>query len=117
MVLVATRPTPALSMIESVEQGLKPYQPNHRMRPPMTRDGEIVRQHRAAAVTLELATEPRPKHDGAGDGDPAADRVHDGRTREVVEVHSEARQEVTFADPWWRGSHRDPSTSGQRSDR
>src|SRR5258708_319668 len=36
VVFVATRPTPALSMIESVEQGLKPYQPNHRIRPPMT---------------------------------------------------------------------------------
>ena len=36
VVLVATRPTPELSMIESVEQGLNPYQPNQRMRPPMT---------------------------------------------------------------------------------
>src|SRR6476620_3740801 len=36
VVFVATRPTPALSMIESVEQGLKPYQPNQRIRPPMT---------------------------------------------------------------------------------
>src|SRR5258708_27858143 len=36
VVFVATRPTPALSMIESVEQGLKPYQPNQRIRPPIT---------------------------------------------------------------------------------
>src|SRR6185369_4772996 len=36
VVFVATRPTPALSMIESVEQGLKPYQPNQRIKPPMT---------------------------------------------------------------------------------
>ena len=36
VVLVATRPTPALSMIESVEHGLKPYQPNQRIKPPMT---------------------------------------------------------------------------------
>src|SRR6478609_7500829 len=36
VVFVATRATPALSMIESVEAGLKPYQPNQRMRPPMT---------------------------------------------------------------------------------
>src|SRR6185369_7713045 len=36
VVFIATRPTPALSMIESVEHGLKPYQPNQRMRPPTT---------------------------------------------------------------------------------
>jgi hypothetical protein len=36
VVLVATRATPALSMSESVEAGLKPYQPNQRIRPPMT---------------------------------------------------------------------------------
>ena len=60
-------------------------------------DREIVRQHRAAAVALELATQPRPKQMRAGDGDPAADRVHDGRAGEVVEVHAEARQEVAFA--------------------
>src|SRR3954453_17801569 len=36
VVLVATRPTPALSMRDSVEHGLKPYQPNHRIKPPMT---------------------------------------------------------------------------------
>src|SRR5580765_823362 len=36
VVFIATRPAPALSMIESVEQGLKPYQPNQRIRPPMT---------------------------------------------------------------------------------
>src|SRR3954452_17005936 len=36
VVLVATRPAPALSMIESVEHGLKPYQPNHKMSPPIT---------------------------------------------------------------------------------
>src|SRR5580765_3952770 len=36
VVFVATRPTPALSMIDSVEHGLKPYQPNQRIRPPIT---------------------------------------------------------------------------------
>ena len=36
VVFIATRPTPPLSMIESVEHGLKPYQPNQRIRPPMT---------------------------------------------------------------------------------
>src|SRR6478609_58832 len=36
VVFVATRPTPALSMIDNVEQGLKPYQPNQRIRAPIT---------------------------------------------------------------------------------
>src|SRR5436190_11548253 len=36
VVLVATRETPALSMIDSVDAGLKPYQPNHRINPPIT---------------------------------------------------------------------------------
>src|SRR6185436_1707272 len=36
VVFVATRPTPALSMSDRVEQGLKPYHPNQRIRPPMT---------------------------------------------------------------------------------
>src|SRR5580765_6723219 len=36
VVFAATRATPTLSMIESVELGLKPYQPNQRIRPPMT---------------------------------------------------------------------------------
>src|SRR5215813_3095064 len=36
VVFVATRPTPALSMSESVEHGLNPYHPNHRIRPPIT---------------------------------------------------------------------------------
>ena len=78
VVFVATRPTPALSMIESVEQGLKPYQPNQRIRPPMTAMVRSCGSIGAAAVTLELATQPGPKHDGAGDRDPSADRVHDG---------------------------------------
>src|SRR5262245_14587938 len=36
VVFVATRPTPALSINESFEEGLNPYQPNQRIRPPMT---------------------------------------------------------------------------------
>src|SRR6185436_522180 len=36
VVFVATRPTPALSISEIVEEGLNPYQPNQRIRPPMT---------------------------------------------------------------------------------
>src|SRR5216683_1195966 len=36
VVLVATRPMPSKSIAESVLPGLKPYQPNHRIRPPLT---------------------------------------------------------------------------------
>src|SRR2546429_9240383 len=35
VVLAATGPMPSQSMAERVEPGLKPYQPNHRMTPPM----------------------------------------------------------------------------------
>src|ERR1700693_1559738 len=36
VVFAATRPTPSKSIAESVLPGLKPYQPNHRIRPPVT---------------------------------------------------------------------------------
>src|SRR4030088_1837265 len=36
VVLVATRPMPSKSIAESVLPGLNPYQPNQRMRPPVT---------------------------------------------------------------------------------
>src|SRR2546430_17723596 len=35
VVLVATRPMPSRSMADSVEPGLNPYHPNHRMTAPM----------------------------------------------------------------------------------
>ena len=35
VVFIDTRPMPCQSMAESVEPGLKPYQPNQRMTPPM----------------------------------------------------------------------------------
>src|SRR5437879_4665236 len=36
VVFVATRPMPSKSIAESVLPGLNPYQPNHRIRPPVT---------------------------------------------------------------------------------
>src|ERR1700742_3394324 len=36
VVFIATRPTPAASIIDSVEHGLNPYQPNHKIKPPTT---------------------------------------------------------------------------------
>src|SRR5207302_1147879 len=36
VVLAATRPMPSKSIAESVLPGLNPYQPNHRIRPPVT---------------------------------------------------------------------------------
>ena len=35
VVLAATRPMPSKSSAESVDPGLNPYQPNHRITPPM----------------------------------------------------------------------------------
>ena len=35
MVLAAIRPMPAKSIADSVDPGLNPYQPNHRITPPM----------------------------------------------------------------------------------
>ena len=40
VVFAATRPMPSKSIAESVLPGLKPYQPNHRSRPP---EAAIVR--------------------------------------------------------------------------
>src|SRR5580692_5803708 len=40
VVLVDTRPMPTKSIAESVEPGLNPYHPNHRIRPP---DAAIVK--------------------------------------------------------------------------
>src|SRR5215471_4087074 len=34
VVLAATRPMPSKSIADSVEPGLNPYQPNHRIKPP-----------------------------------------------------------------------------------
>src|SRR3569833_124945 len=56
--------------------------------------------HRAAAITFELASDSRTKHDRTCQGDEAADRVYDRRTGEVVKPSSKARQEVAG------GSHR-----------
>src|SRR5581483_10145080 len=61
------------------------------------RDGQIVRQHGAAAVALEPPAEARAERDRAREGDEAADRVHDGRAREVVEARPEPGEEVAVA--------------------
>ena len=65
VVFAATRPMPSQSIADSVEPGLNPYQPNHRMTPPMAPQVEVVGRHWAAAVTLELPAEARPEDDGS----------------------------------------------------
>ena len=72
-------------MADSVEPGLKPYQPNHRITRADGGDVQVVRRQWAAAVALELAAEAWAEGDGAGEGDHAADGVHDGRAGEVTE--------------------------------
>ena len=78
---------------DSVEPGLKPYQPNHRITPPMARDGHVVAGQQAAAVALELAAEAGAEGDGTGEGDHAADGVHHGRAGEVTE-HDAVRHDA-----------------------
>ena len=100
VVLAATRPMPPASIADSVEPGLKPYQPNQRMTPPTDGDGQVVGGRHAAAVALELAAEAGPEGDGADEGDRAADRVHDGRSREVTERHARGGEPAVRApDP------------------
>ena len=72
-------------MADRVLPGLKPYQPNHRMTPPTAAMVRSCGRVGAAAVAFELAPEARPEGDGAGEGDEAADGVHDGRAGEVME--------------------------------
>src|SRR5262249_55559434 len=47
-------------------------------------EDDVVRQHRAAAVAGEDAPEPRAEHNRACQRDGAADRVDDGRSREIT---------------------------------
>ena len=76
-------------------------------------DGEIVRQHRAAAVALELAAEPWAENDGAGQGDEAADGVNDRGSGEIVEARCRGWAESIRSSPWWRGTRPVPRPSGQ----
>ena len=68
-----------------MEPGLKPYQPNHRMTPPMAAMVMSWPGGHAAAVPLELPAEAGAEDDGAGEGDHAADGVHHRRAGEVTE--------------------------------
>ena len=88
VVLVATRPMPTASRADSVLPGLKPYQPNHRMTPPMAAMVRSWPGGHAAAVPLEPPAEAGAEDDGAGEGDHAADGVDHGGAGEVTEGRS-----------------------------
>ena len=112
VVLAATRPIPTKSIAESVLPGLKSVPAEPQEQSAGCGDRQIVRQHRAAAVALELAAESRTENDRAGQRDEAADGVHDGRSGEVVEAHpSEARKLPSL--PMWPGIHPVPRPSGR----
>ena len=102
---------PTKSIAESVLPGLNPYQPNHSISPPEDGDRQIVRQHGCAAIALELAAQARTQNDGASQSDESADRVHDRRSGEIVEAHSQRRENVACRCPWWPASHPDPKPS------
>ena len=107
VVLAATRPMPTKSIAESVLPGLNPYQPNHRNQSAGNSDGQVVRQHRSAAVALERAAEARAENNRAGQRDHSADRVDDRGAGEVMEAHSRARA---------RNDRRCPSVPASRPD-
>src|SRR5262249_15431027 len=58
-----------------------------------------MRHHRPAAVALEFSAQPGPEHNRSGDGHPSADRMHHGGAGEIMEIHSQAWQEMA------RGTH------------
>ena len=74
-------------------------------------EGQVVGRHWAAAVALELPSEAGPQDDAAGEGDDAADGVHDGRPGEVSEddpagvVHEVAEPAHRVAQPASRAPH------------
>src|SRR5262245_34001681 len=98
VVLVAMRPMPSKSIAESVLPGLKPYQPNHRMKPPTV---AIVRSCGSIGPPPSRLkpAEPWPEHDRTREGDESADAVHHRRAREVVEAGPERREEVAVVRP------------------
>ena len=97
VVFAATRPMPSKSMAESVLPGLKPYQPNHRIKPPVAAIGQVVRHHWATTVALESATQTRTKDDGASERHESANGMHNGRSRKIVEAYAQRRKEVAVA--------------------
>src|SRR5581483_7723115 len=58
-------------------------------------DGEIVGHHRAAAVSLELASQAWPENDRPSQRDEATNRMHDRRSGEVVEALSQSGKKVS----------------------
>src|SRR5262249_38686988 len=61
------------------------------------RHHEVVRQHRAAAVTFELASYTRAKNNRSGQGDKSSYRMNDGGPCEVVEARTHRGEEVAGA--------------------
>ena len=77
---------PTKSIAESDAARIEPVPAEPQQQSAGSRDRQIMRHHRAAAVALELASEPRSQHDRAGQRDHAADRMHDRRARKVMEA-------------------------------
>ena len=97
VVLVATRPMPTKSMAESVLPGLKPYQPNHRISPPVTAMVRSCGSMGAPPSRLNLRPSRGPENDGAGQSDESADGVNDRGAGEIMEAHSQRREDVARA--------------------
>src|SRR5436305_14522860 len=67
-----------------------------------------MRQHRSTAVALELATQPRPKDDRAGQRDETADRVNHRGSRKIVKTCSNPGKEIAGATHGCKESVRSP---------
>src|SRR5216117_2733702 len=85
VVFAATRPMPSKSIADSV-LGIESIPAEPQQQATRGGDSQIVRQHRAAAVALELAAEARAENDGARQGNEAADGVYYRGTGEIVEA-------------------------------
>src|SRR5205807_2247337 len=61
------------------------------------RNGQVMRHHRTAAVTLECASKARPKYDRTGQCYESADGVYYCRAGEIMKRITEVRKEVACA--------------------
>ena len=67
-----------------------------------------MRQHRAATISLELATETRAEGYGARERDKTTDRVYDCRTGEVMKARPQRWQKFSFTPHGCQESVRAP---------
>ena len=80
-----------------VDPGLKPNQPSHSTKQPMTPEVMLWAGIGCDLAVRRVLAEARPEHQDAGQRRPAADAVHDGRSGEIPEAGR--RQPAAAPDP------------------